>query len=191
MKPGVVIVGLLLALALATPVGAVMLSVSAADLVGEAEHVVSGRVTATEARWSSDGRSIVTQVVMEVDQAYKGDLGSQTIVLEYRGGEVGDVGMGVSDQPSMQANEQVIVFLKSAAPRAALGATVKGLLASDDSGSTVYRVVGKAQGKYSLAGGVASRNGYATIGSQAGAVSVIAQDELVDLIKREVGNAGR
>jgi hypothetical protein len=190
-KANWMILGLGLALALATPAAAVMRPMSVADLVAQSEQVVNGRVSASEGRWSADGGSIVTQVVLEVDETYKGELGRQTVVLEYRGGEVGDIGMGVSDQPSLEVNEQVIVFLKSASPRAAMGAKVKSLLASVDAGTTVYRLVGHAQGKYSLAGGTASKSGYATMGNQAGAASSMAQDELIRQIKEEVGNAGR
>ncbi len=179
----------LLSLALAAPAGALMLNLSVGDMTSQAEHVVSGRVAAAQSAWSKDGRLIVTQVVLEVDEAYKGGLERGNIVLEFVGGEVGDVGLKVSDMVSLEENEQVIVFLQSSQAKADLGATVQNLLPNQGQDAAVYGILGNAQGKYSLSGGVASRSGYATVGGSSSAQSTLTTDELLNLIKLEVGNA--
>jgi len=61
----------------------------------------------------------------------KGEIKQKTITIEYLGGEVGNKGLKVSDLRIPSAGENLLLFLKQN---------------SDE----IFKVVGKAQGQYSI-----------------------------------------
>lgn len=87
-----------------------------AQLVREAGVVVKGRVQATRARWIEDrrGRHIWTQVTLRQTAPFKGRAAAMAL-FEVAGGVVGEIGEIVSDQPTFDEGEEVVVFLKPAA----------------------------------------------------------------------------
>ncbi|MFC1592355.1 hypothetical protein ACFL43_07505, partial [Thermodesulfobacteriota bacterium] len=72
--------------------------------------------------------------------------------VEHLGGMIGNVGMGTSDMPRIEPGEEVILFLTSALSR------------KSSRFGFVYRLVGAAQGKYSVgADGIARKGGFAIL----------------------------
>lgn len=167
---------------------AMVAGLSIGDLVDKADQVVVGRVSAVQALWSNDGRVIVTQAVVEVDQSLKGDLGRESILVEYLGGEMEDVGLRVSGMPTLGANEQVALFLKGAEAKASAARGLKALVSQQGDGITTYGIVGGAQGKYLLQGGMAAKAGFVSGTGQATASS-LSQDDLISMIKEAVADA--
>lgn len=134
-----------LALAWAGPVAAVMQTLTVNDLTAASEVVAVGRVTDKVSHFSADGKRIETTVTVRVEEVVKGETTSSTVTIRHPGGEVGELGMKVSDMPAFTAGEKVVVFVKSAA--------------DDDSG--VFSMTGKAQGKYTVtAEGRAKKGAY-------------------------------
>jgi hypothetical protein len=70
---------------------------------------VRGRVVATAARATADGR-IVTDVDVEVASAWKG-APERTVRIVVRGGSLGWIAQRVEGAPSFAPGEEVVVFL--------------------------------------------------------------------------------
>lgn len=107
-----------------------MLRIDLPELAQGSDTVVHGTVRRTESRWSSDKRRIVTDVEVEVTEALKGQAGSTVLVVQ-PGGRVGDVGQVVHGLASFSEGEEVVVFLERR-------------------GTSAFRVMGMAQGKYQV-----------------------------------------
>ncbi len=157
-------------LALAVPGAALMQALSTEYLTQAAGLVIRGRVTGLESRWSDDRRSILTRVRVSVHEVYKGTAPAKDLTVEIPGGEVGGIGMRVSDTPGLRLGEEVILFL---------GATGRKRTAG------VFAIVGKAQGKYSVApDGTASRCGFTVAGDRSLADDKLPVTELIAKIRR-------
>ena len=88
--------------------------------------------------------------------------------MEYGGGEIGNIGMKVSDQSAvpLRKGERVLLFLKS-------GKSKKD--------GQAYNIVGKGQGKYSIdAKGIARKSGVAIMGSKENIDNNLLLDELIE-----------
>ena len=111
-RPSVVI---LVAAVLATAAQAMIIEMSLPELVGNSELVVAGEVTGTSCRWSDSDRGlIVTDVVIEVQETWMGAYDSSQILVTTAGGEIGDLGLYVEDQPRFKSGRSVVVFLSPA-----------------------------------------------------------------------------
>jgi hypothetical protein len=97
------------------------------------DAVVRGRIEATAARATRDGR-IVTDVEISIAQAWKG-APERTVHVVVPGGVLPGIAMKVDAAPTFAPGEEVVVFL------ARRGAA--------------YRVNGLAQGKFRVVGGEA------------------------------------
>jgi hypothetical protein len=92
---------------------ALMVEVPFHQVAQGAEAIVQGTVIDRQSRWTEDGHTIVTDVLIRVNEALKGDLSAGdyvTVLIE--GGEVGDVGIWVEHQPRFLEREEVFVFLQ-------------------------------------------------------------------------------
>jgi len=107
------------------------------DLTAASSVVVHGRVVSLDSRWDEGHRTIHTAVEVEPIDYLKGDASAETIVFEMPGGTVGEIRLVVSDLPSFEVGEEVILFLK------------------DD----YFRVVGFFQGKFKVNKGVVVEEG--------------------------------
>ncbi|MBK8479658.1 MAG: hypothetical protein IPL40_00545 [Proteobacteria bacterium] len=125
---GVAGAGLAPALSSAT----VMPRMSLRDLVGSAERIFVGTALSATAQWSEDGRFIVTDTIVRVDQALDGSAGGGTVVVRELGGSVDGIGMRVAGSTELPAGRQLLLFTR----RASAGR---------------LRVVGMRQGAYLLA----------------------------------------
>lgn len=110
--------------ALATTV----LRMEVADLSREADVVVRGKVAEVHSRWSD--KRIITQITIDVTEAYKGAPG-KTVTIVQPGGVVGDIGQTVHGMPQFKKDSDVVVFLEKR-------------------GEKVFSVVGLAQGLFDV-----------------------------------------
>lgn len=143
------------------PTSAIMLGMSTEQLTKESDAVVTGRVEKVESFWSHDHKVILSQATVAVERRVRGAVLTDWITVEYLGGEVGDMGMGVSDMAPLKEGEDVLLFLKS-------GKTERYVSSSMDAASQpVFNIVGKAQGKYTIdAGGMARKGGFSIEGPE-------------------------
>lgn len=111
------------------------------ELTAQATHVVSGAVLSTVSGWTLEG-AIETRVRIRVDQYLMGLPGGGSVDLAIPGGEVGGLGLAVSDMPRFVAGTRVLLFLSMADPR-------------------TPRVAGLHQGKFTLREGRVIENGLA------------------------------
>ena len=88
---------------------------SFAELVGDADAIYRGRISAVESRWvprgDGQGNVIKTFVTLAVERVLKG--GEQaSVTLELLGGTVGSDSMRVSGMPTYKVGEREIVFVQ-------------------------------------------------------------------------------
>jgi hypothetical protein len=149
---------------------AIMKELSTEELTKASDTVIVGEVESVEAQWSNDGESIFTSASVTVDKTMKGMHVPANIIVEYEGGEVGDVGLKISDQPTLMKGERVILFLKP-------GKSKKD--------GVVHNIVGESQGKYVIdANGIARKSGFSIAGSNAKIDNNIPVDKLIEKIMR-------
>jgi len=154
----------------ASPAQALMTAFTTEELAKSSDIVVAGEVEEVSSRWSSDGRTIVTRAVVATGEMMKGAAGQRRTVVEYPGGEVGAAGLKVSDVSPLRKGEKVILFLRAV-----------GL----ENGGTVYAMVGKGQGKYTIhEGGVARKGGFAVVQGNGPVDYTIFVDSLREKIRR-------
>ncbi|MBK6847980.1 MAG: hypothetical protein IPG96_10735 [Proteobacteria bacterium] len=109
----------------------VMPRMSLRDLVGAAQRIFIGTAVSAESRWTEDGRFIVTDTVVRIDQALDGHAGVGTVVMRELGGSVEGIGMRVAGSTELPPGQQLLLFAQGA-------------------GAGRLRVVGMRQGAYLL-----------------------------------------
>jgi hypothetical protein len=124
-----------------------MTGLSTEELTRSSEAVVVGGVEDVESHWTQDGTSIFTTVSVDVEEVVRGVVIQQRVTVEYEGGEIGEIGLKVSDVAPLERGERVLLFLKSGKSKRY---------------GSVYNIVGKAQGKYLIGeDGIARKRGFA------------------------------
>ncbi|MFH0779055.1 MAG: hypothetical protein V2A71_10610 [Candidatus Eisenbacteria bacterium] len=98
------------------PCGAIMTRATTEQLTAGAQSVAVADVVSIEPTWVGDGPFIMTYVTLSVREWVKG-VGPDEVTVVVRGGEIGDSGYWVEDEPVFRAGEQVVVFLSSGLPR--------------------------------------------------------------------------
>ena len=102
------------------------------DLARKAHHIVAGKVRQSKTYWSSNGKLILTDYTIEVDERIKGNS-PRLFHVTTVGGKIGTLELHVSGMPSFHNDENVLLFTEA-------------------SGS--YEVVlGMGQGKFSVENG--------------------------------------
>ena len=102
-------------LACCTAAGAVMVELTTADLVDHAAVVVTGTVEGVKSL-PPDGRGVIyTEAMVRVEDTVVGALDKDVVVVRYMGGQYGDLGMVVEDQPTFAPGEKVVLFLQPTA----------------------------------------------------------------------------
>lgn len=91
-------------------VHALMKKLTIEQLTASAESVVVGYIESMTSKWKGD--IIVTEVSVQVADTVAGEFAGQRIIVEYPGGEVGDVGLLVSDVKMPAPGDNVLLFLK-------------------------------------------------------------------------------
>jgi len=110
-----VLIFLLLIGFLAPQVSALMVRKSIEELTSQADSILIGKVEKIESRWNEEKTLIYTYVTISVKQYTKALSGAgevQEIIIRVRGGEVGDIGLRVSDTPQFREGEEVFLFLR-------------------------------------------------------------------------------
>jgi len=149
---------------------AVMKALSTEELTKMSDTVVQGDVEDVQPMWDSTGKKIITRVTVRPTQTVTGTAQTAPVVVEYEGGEVGRVGMKVSDTPAMKKGENVLLFLKAGK------SPVMGMS---------HAVIGRAQGKYNVgADGILRKGGFSVMGNRS---SIDNNIPLQDMIRKVQG----
>ncbi len=149
---------------------AMMKRLSTEELTRGSEIIIRGEVGDVKAQWSRDGKTIFTSASIIISAVIKGKIAQNNIIVEYMGGEIGDIGFKVSDVSPLRSGEKIILFLKS-------GKSKKD--------GIVYNIVGKAQGKYIIGeDGIARKNGFSIAGGEDITDNNIPVDVLIDKIRK-------
>jgi len=85
-------------------------------LAREADAIVVGRVQAANSYWSADHTLILTDYIIQTAENLKG-VAPATLRLTAEGGEVGDIGLVVSDEIKLERHARYALFLKNTAGR--------------------------------------------------------------------------
>lgn len=105
------------------------------SLVKKAHKIVVGKVRNSRTYWSDNGKLILTNYTIDVEETIKGEA-SRTVELTTIGGTIGNLTLHVAGMPSFSKDESAVVFVES-------------------SGS-YSTVVGLDQGKFTIANGEVS-----------------------------------
>ena len=102
----------------------------------EAKIIVQGEVKSVKS-YKGINDIIYTRASVLVSDVFKGKIAKKNITVEYRGGEVGNVGLSVEDEPSLEKGERVLLFLTNSFWRKNVYYVVKGVsgkyaICSDD-----------------------------------------------------------
>ncbi len=89
---------------------AVFLETSVETVARASDAVVRGRVVSRSSFFTRDHRTILTEVVVEVAEAWKGAPGARVRII-VPGGQVGDLAQRVDAAPPFEDGEEVVVFL--------------------------------------------------------------------------------
>ena len=116
---------LLLTLAAALASATTLLALDVPALTKGSSVVARATVKSSEARWAKDGGRIMTDVVLEVTEPWKGSPGKQVIVMQ-PGGVVGEVGQLVHGTAHFSVGEDVVVFLEPRGDRFLLTGMLQG-----------------------------------------------------------------
>jgi len=92
-----------------------VLEVNVDQLLDGAQVVFEGEVIARESRWNDDGSYINTYVTFRVVDVIKGSLSGDTLVQQFAGGTVGDIGVRVEGMVYPEIGERGIYFLEDPA----------------------------------------------------------------------------
>lgn len=122
----------------------IMIEIPYEQLWEESDTVVLGTVTGITHHGTLTG-NIYRIVTFSVESFYKNPLDAETLFIGVEGGELGDRGMWVEDQPEFSVGERALVFLAETD--------------QTHEGETVYRVYGLFQGKFTVEGDVAHAPG--------------------------------
>jgi hypothetical protein len=124
--------------------GSVVRAMSLEELTRAADLVVLGKVTSVRPEWSRDHRRILTRVLVQTTESWKGAPPRSPVAVLTPGGELDGIGQQISGIPEVSTGDRVILFLRQRAD--------------------AFRLVGMAQGLFRVepgtvaSGEVASRN---------------------------------
>ena len=165
---------------------ALMKALSTEDLVKRSEYIIQGVVTHVESKWSSDGKTIVTLTQIEPSDFLKGSLSQKTIIVETPGGEVGDIGLRVSDSATFVEGEEVVLFLKSAkSSDSSVRADEAEAIEKSGVEPFVSQIVGGAQGKYIIdSAGMAVKGNFSVIEDNKNVEYKLPLEELLNKIRK-------
>ncbi len=90
-----------------------LVKISDKNLVLSSDAIITGKVLSIESRWNASKTNIYTDITIALNQTIKGDLGSNTIVIEQVGGKIGDKEVWLTGSPEFSVGEEVLLFLKA------------------------------------------------------------------------------
>ncbi|MEW6364867.1 MAG: hypothetical protein AB1714_09535 [Acidobacteriota bacterium] len=101
---------LLLVLVTSAPASALMRKVSIEEVTAHSSQIVLGTVIEKHAEWTPT-RSIVTTVKVQVEERIMGSSGESYVTISVPGGEVGEIGLMVSDMPQFEIGQRALIYL--------------------------------------------------------------------------------
>lgn len=107
------------------------------ELVAKAQTIVQGSVVSAQTYRSADGKLILTNYTISVQESLKGSPG-KTVTLTTVGGRIGNTVLHVSGMPAFQPGEKAVLFLEQA--------------------GAYTTVVGLSQGKFTVSNGEISNS---------------------------------
>jgi len=144
--PVATLFALTIILVLAVPAQAVMLKLSLDELAQKADSVVIGSVIESTSRWNNNHTCIYTEVVFNVEDVLKGTAKQGKVSLILPGGQVGDIGLTVSDVPRFETGEKAVLFLEQLSQD-----QFKDMRISYIQGDvSAFKVCGRFQGKLNI-----------------------------------------
>lgn len=148
---------------------AMMVGMSTRSLSNESDLVIKGTVIRVVSQWTEDRKSIFSTAMVQVDEVIAGSCDRDTVEVVYDGGVVDGIGMKVSDSPSFEKGEIVILFLS---PDLQLRK------------AQAFRVYGRAQGKYRVdEDNIARKRGFSVAAGADRVENDLPVDELIRKIK--------
>jgi hypothetical protein len=149
---------------------AMMVTLSTEYLTLASDLIITGEVQDSTSSWSDDKKSIYSIATVVTKEAIKGRLQQKSLKVMYEGGEIDGIGLRVSDVTPLRIGETVLLFL-----------TPEKI----DTVEIRYKIVGKAQGKYSIdKNGIARKDGYAGEDGKPVVENTIPLDILINEIKK-------
>lgn len=113
----------------------VVVALDLAALVAKSDHIVVGVGGPQAARWSDDGRLILTDMQLRVEESWKGtSRAGDVLVITRLGGKLRDVALQVPGEANFAPDQRVVAFLHAQGT------------------SRELRVVGMAQGVITVQG---------------------------------------
>ena len=100
-----------LAAACAAAASAVMVELTTEDLVSHASLVVVGAVESVTSYPPDASGMVYSEATVRVSDAVVGATAEEVVTVRYMGGEYGDLGVAVEDQPTFAPGEDVVLFL--------------------------------------------------------------------------------
>ena len=159
---------------LASESPAIMKALTTEKLTRNSMIVILGEVEDLQCQWNENGEKIVSCATVAITEVIRGNSINKRLVVEYEGGEVGEIGLKVSDVSPLMKREKVLLFLKPM---------------KNDKNINRFNMVGKAQGKYTIDdNGIARKRGFAVMGEKWRIDNDISLEELIRKIK-EVATA--
>jgi hypothetical protein len=105
-------IGLLLAMAVAVPMGAsTFLKMTQKELVRDSAAVVQGHVVKVSSFWDPTGRIVMSEALVRVEEKVFGEAPSVVIVRTF-GGTVGNFTVEAHGFPKFQPNDHLLLFLE-------------------------------------------------------------------------------
>jgi len=99
---------ILMLLALAFSVNAAM---TTKELTEKADAIIIGNVLEQKAQWNAEKNNIFTTVTVNVNEYLKGEAKSKRQTLVIPGGQVGEIGLKVTEAPNFTVGERALLFL--------------------------------------------------------------------------------
>jgi hypothetical protein len=174
------IIGVLLAFVFLFPhkLDAIMIGLSTEELASIADLIVVGQVTDVESFWGQDKSTILSKATISVESTIKGDQRDNAITIVHEGGEIGNIGLKVSDMSTFKKGEKVFLFLKKGTTRSIEG------MGDKFNADASYTIVGMSQGKYTVdESGIAKKSGFSISGGEQKIDRTILIDDLINKIK--------
>ena len=83
------------------------------EVIQRSNLIITGQVLEKSPRWNDKGNMIVTDYVVGVDEVLLGKHSELTIKLTFAGGQLPEEGQSVSDVPSFQVGQVVLLMLET------------------------------------------------------------------------------
>lgn len=109
-RPWILASAVLLFLGTISISGTTVIPMDLDDLVGQADRIIVGTVTASEAYWNESPRVILTRHTIAVSETLKGITSSHVDVTTV-GGSIGDLALEVPGMAAFREGESAVIFL--------------------------------------------------------------------------------